>query len=180
MATILQATSATHVRWALGPEAIFDELWGNNILIWRQHICYGKVLHHGGLKCGPVMVLFSSDMDNHDMAEAQGHAGYQFPGLSDEASHSSSLVPVHTRPWGIPIGVCPKVLATESTSAHSAQWNCHWGHDQGSSARTYSPILRQETSPNSEEVASKNGWVHPGWQWLPTKKGGSLQIFWDD
>jgi hypothetical protein len=26
MATILQATSATHVRWALGPKAIFDEL----------------------------------------------------------------------------------------------------------------------------------------------------------
>jgi hypothetical protein len=26
MATILQATSATHVRWALGPKAILDEL----------------------------------------------------------------------------------------------------------------------------------------------------------
>jgi hypothetical protein len=26
MATILQVTSATHVRWALGPKAIFDEL----------------------------------------------------------------------------------------------------------------------------------------------------------
>jgi hypothetical protein len=32
------------------------------------------------------------------MAEAQGHAGYQFLGLSDEASHSSGLVPMHTRP----------------------------------------------------------------------------------
>jgi hypothetical protein len=32
------------------------------------------------------------------MAEAQGHVGYQFPRLSDEASHSSGLVPVHTRP----------------------------------------------------------------------------------
>jgi hypothetical protein len=32
------------------------------------------------------------------MAEAQGHAGYQFSGLSDEASHNSGLVPVHTRP----------------------------------------------------------------------------------
>jgi hypothetical protein len=32
------------------------------------------------------------------MAEAQGHVGYQFLGLSDEASHSSSLVPVYTRP----------------------------------------------------------------------------------
>jgi hypothetical protein len=32
------------------------------------------------------------------IAEAQGHAGYQFSRLSDEASHSSGLVPVHTRP----------------------------------------------------------------------------------
>jgi hypothetical protein len=31
------------------------------------------------------------------MAEAQGHAGDQFPRLSDEASHSSGLVPVHAR-----------------------------------------------------------------------------------
>jgi hypothetical protein len=55
------------------------------------------------------------------MAEAQGHAGYQFPRLSDEASHSSGLVPVHTRPGGIPSSVCLKVLATESTSTHGAQ-----------------------------------------------------------
>jgi hypothetical protein len=123
-------------------KAIFDELWENNILIWRQHSCYGKVLCHGGPKRGLDMVLFSPARDDHVMAEAQGHDGYQFSRLSDEASHSSSLVPVHTRPWGIPAGVCPKVLPTESTSAHSAQWNCHWGHDQGSLARTYSPILR--------------------------------------
>jgi hypothetical protein len=67
------------------------------------------------------MVLFSSARDNHVMAEAQGYASYQLPRLSDEASNSSSLVLVHTRPGGIPSGVCPKVLATESTSAHSAQ-----------------------------------------------------------
>jgi hypothetical protein len=145
MATILQATPATHVWWALGPKAILDELWGNNILIRRQHSYHGKVLRHGSPKRGPDMVFFSSARDNHVMAEAQGLAGYQFSRLLDEASHSSGLVPVHTRPWGIPSGVCPKVLATESTSAHSAQWNCHWGHDQGSSARTYGSILRQET-----------------------------------
>jgi hypothetical protein len=163
MATILQATSATHVRWAFGPKAILDELWGNNILIWRQHSCHGKVLRHGSPKCGQDMVLFSRARDNHVMAEAQGHAGYQFSRLSDKSSHSSGLVPVHTRPWGIPSGVCPKVLATKSTSAHSAQWNRHWGHDQGSSARAYGPILRQETSLDSGEAASENGWVHPGW-----------------
>jgi hypothetical protein len=66
------------------------------------------------------MVLFSSARDNHVVAEAQGHVGYQFSRLSDEASHILGLVSVHTRPWGIPSGVCPKFLATESTSAHSA------------------------------------------------------------
>jgi hypothetical protein len=55
------------------------------------------------------------------MAKAQGHVGYQFSRLLDEASHISGIVPVHTRPGGIPSGICPKVLATESTSAHSAQ-----------------------------------------------------------
>jgi hypothetical protein len=44
------------------------------------------------------MVFFSLAMDNHVIAEAQGHPGYQFSGLSDEASHSSGLVPMHTRP----------------------------------------------------------------------------------
>jgi hypothetical protein len=98
MATILQATSVTHVRWALGPKAILDELLGNNILIWRQRSYHGKVLRHGSPKCGSDMVLFSPARDNHVMAEAQGHAGYRFSRLSDEASHSSGLVPVHTRP----------------------------------------------------------------------------------
>jgi hypothetical protein len=55
------------------------------------------------------------------MAKAQGHDGYQFSRLSDEANHSSGIVPVHTRLGGIPSGVCLKVLATESTSAHGAQ-----------------------------------------------------------
>jgi hypothetical protein len=44
------------------------------------------------------MVLFSPARDNHVMAEAQGHAGYQFSRLSDEASHNLGLVPVHIRP----------------------------------------------------------------------------------
>jgi hypothetical protein len=55
------------------------------------------------------------------MAEAEGHADHKFPRVLDEASHCSSFVPVHTRPRRIPPGVCPKVLASESTSAHGAQ-----------------------------------------------------------
>jgi hypothetical protein len=46
---------------------------------------------------GPDMVLFTSARDNHVIVEAQGHAGDQFPRLSDEASHSSDFVPVHAR-----------------------------------------------------------------------------------
>jgi hypothetical protein len=66
------------------------------------------------------MVLFSSARDYHVVVEAQGHAGYQFPRLSNEASHSSGPVPMHARPRRIPSGICPKVLATEGTSAYSA------------------------------------------------------------
>jgi hypothetical protein len=55
------------------------------------------------------------------MAEVEGHADHQFPRVSDEAGHYSGFVPVHARPQRIPPGVCLKVLASESTSAHSAQ-----------------------------------------------------------
>jgi hypothetical protein len=55
------------------------------------------------------------------MAEAEGHADHQFLRVSDEAGHCSGFVPVHARPRRIPPGVCLKVLASESTSAHSAQ-----------------------------------------------------------
>jgi hypothetical protein len=55
------------------------------------------------------------------MAEAQRHAGYQFPRLSNEASHSSGPILMQARPRRIPLGICPKVLETEGTSAYSAQ-----------------------------------------------------------
>jgi hypothetical protein len=60
-------------------------------------------------------------MNNHIMAEAKGHADHQFLGVSDEADYCSSFVPGHTRPRRIPSGICPKVLASESTSAHGAE-----------------------------------------------------------
>jgi hypothetical protein len=53
-----------------GPKAILDELQGNNILIWRQHRCHGKVLRHDSPKCGPDMVILSSARNNYIMAEA--------------------------------------------------------------------------------------------------------------
>jgi hypothetical protein len=43
------------------------------------------------------VVFFSSARDYHFMAEAQGHAGDKFPGLSDEASYSSGSVSMHAR-----------------------------------------------------------------------------------
>jgi hypothetical protein len=67
------------------------------------------------------LVFLSSARNNDIMAEAEGHADHQFSRISDEASYCSSLVPVHARPRGIPPGVCPKVLVSDSTSANSAQ-----------------------------------------------------------
>jgi hypothetical protein len=180
MAPIIQATSAPHVWWALRSKAVSDELWSNYIFVRGQYRSHGEVFRHGSPEHSLDMVFFSSARDNHVVAEAQGHAGYQFPRLSNEASQSSGPVSVHARPWGIPSGVCPKVLATEGTSAHSAQWNCHWDHDQGSSARTYDSILRQKAPTDSGEAASEDGWLHPGWQRFLPKNGGSLQILWDD
>jgi hypothetical protein len=55
------------------------------------------------------------------MAEAEGHVDHQFPRVLDEASYRSSFVPVHARSRRIPLGVCPKVLASEDTSANGAQ-----------------------------------------------------------
>jgi hypothetical protein len=60
-------------------------------LSWQSPLSWQSEmwLRHGTLLSG---------QDNHVMVEAQGHVGYQFSRLSDEASHSSGLVPVHTRP----------------------------------------------------------------------------------
>jgi hypothetical protein len=120
MATVLQATSVTHVWWAFGSKAISDELRGNNILVWGQRCFHGKVLRHGSQKHGPDMVFLSSARDNHIMVEAEGHASHLLPGLSNEANHCSDLVSMHARPWWVSAGVCPKVPAFESSSAYSA------------------------------------------------------------
>jgi hypothetical protein len=55
------------------------------------------------------------------MTEAEGHVDHQFPRVSDEAGYRSSFVPVHARSRRISPDVCPKVLASEGTSANSAQ-----------------------------------------------------------
>jgi hypothetical protein len=70
MATILQATVASHVRWALGSEIVFHELRSNHIFIWGgQHRC------HGGQECSSEAVLFPSSRNDHVVAKAKGHAG---------------------------------------------------------------------------------------------------------
>jgi hypothetical protein len=42
MATILQATSSPHVRWAFRSKAVPDEVWGNNILVWGNTTVMAK------------------------------------------------------------------------------------------------------------------------------------------
>jgi hypothetical protein len=120
-APIIQATPAPHVWWALWPEAVSDELWSNHIFIWGQYRSHGEILRHDSQECCANLVLLSSARNNHIMAEAEGHADHQFPRVLDEANYYSSFIPVHARPQRIPSGVCSKVLAFESTSAHSAQ-----------------------------------------------------------
>jgi hypothetical protein len=75
MATILQATAASHVRWALGSEVVSHKLRSNYILIWGQHDCHGEIFHHGGQQCSLDVVFFPSSGNNHVMAKAEGHAG---------------------------------------------------------------------------------------------------------
>jgi hypothetical protein len=145
MAPIIQATPPPHVWWALRSEAVSDELRSNHIFIWGQYRSHGEILRHGSQECCANLILLSSARNNHIMVEAEGHADHQFPRVSDGVGYCSNFVPVHARPRRIPTGVCSKVLASKSTSAHSAQWNRHWGHDQRASSRTYGSILRQET-----------------------------------
>jgi hypothetical protein len=60
--------------------------------------CHGKALRHGSQKCGSNLVFFSSTGNNHIMAEAEGYANHQLPGIPDEASECSSSILMHARP----------------------------------------------------------------------------------
>jgi hypothetical protein len=62
---------------------------------WGKHCRHGEVLRHGSQERGSNMVFLPSPENNHVMAEAEGHAGNQFP---DEASDCLSYVPMHTGP----------------------------------------------------------------------------------
>jgi hypothetical protein len=95
-------------------EATISSYGGNTAVM-------AKILRHGSQEYRTNLVPLSPAWNNHIMAEAKGHANHQFPRVPDEAGHCSSFVPVHARPRRIPSGVCPKVLAFENTSAHSAQ-----------------------------------------------------------
>jgi hypothetical protein len=65
MTTIVQATSATHVRWSLRPKAVSDKLGSDHIIIWWQHDCHGKILCHGSQKCCSNLVFFSGQEQSH-------------------------------------------------------------------------------------------------------------------
>jgi hypothetical protein len=82
MATFIQAAIASHVWWALWPEAIPHELRSNHIIIWWQHCCHGKVLRHGSQERGSDLVFFSSAGNNYIMAEAEEYAPHKLPGLT--------------------------------------------------------------------------------------------------
>jgi hypothetical protein len=54
------------------------------------------------------------------MVEAEGYASHKLPGLPNEASDSSSFIPVHARLRGVLAGIRSKVLATKSLGANGA------------------------------------------------------------
>jgi hypothetical protein len=135
MTTILQTTTTSHVWWAFWSKVVPYELQGDHIIIWWQHDC------HGSQERGSDMVFFPSLGNDHVMAEAEGHAGNQFPGFPDKASNCPSSVTVHAWPWGILASVCPKVSASQSLGANGAKWDCHWSHDQGASTRTNNTVF---------------------------------------
>jgi hypothetical protein len=76
MATFIQATPATHVRWSLRPKAVFDELRSDHIIIWWLHDCHGKVLCHGSQKCCSNTVFLSQARNNYIMAKVEGYVGH--------------------------------------------------------------------------------------------------------
>jgi hypothetical protein len=109
------------------------------------------------------------------MVEAKGYISDQLSGFSNEAGHCPGSLSVYAGPGGVLAGVCLKVLAAESSSTYSAQWDRHWGYDQGATSRIYGAILRKETTANLGEASLENGWVHQSQQWF-LAKGRSLQI----
>jgi hypothetical protein len=52
-------------------------------------------------------------------------------------------------------GICPKVLAPQSSGANNAKWNHHWGHDQGTSSRPNGTIFLQKTPQTLEKLLQK-------------------------
>jgi hypothetical protein len=73
MATFVQDTLATHVRWSLRPEAISDELQNNHIILWWQHDCHGKILRH---ECCSNLVFLSHARNNYILAKYEGHVDH--------------------------------------------------------------------------------------------------------
>jgi hypothetical protein len=67
------------------------------------------------------LVLLSSARDNYVMEKAKGYVSDQLSGFSNEAGHCQGSLSVYAGPGGVLAGVCPKVLAAESSSTYSAQ-----------------------------------------------------------
>jgi hypothetical protein len=55
------------------------------------------------------------------MTKAKGYVSDQLSGFSNEAGQGPGSLSVYAGPGGIFAGVCPKVLAAESSSTYSAQ-----------------------------------------------------------
>jgi hypothetical protein len=84
MATILQATAASHVRWEFRSEAVSHELRSNHILIWWQHGCHGEIFRHGSQECSSDVVFFPSPGKDQVMA-ITSFQGFQTKPITTQA-----------------------------------------------------------------------------------------------
>jgi hypothetical protein len=112
--------TSTHRRSTFG-NIFLGYYRSNHIFVWWQCCSHGKVFCHGREECRSDLVLLSPARDNHLLVEAEGYVDNQLPRVSDEAGYCSSFIPVYPGPRRIPPGVCPKVSASEGSSANSAQ-----------------------------------------------------------
>jgi hypothetical protein len=71
-------------QFLMSYEAIVSSYGGNTAVM-------AKFLRHGSQKYGSNSVFLSSAENNHIMAEAEGYASHQLPGLPNEASDAQAL-----------------------------------------------------------------------------------------
>jgi hypothetical protein len=81
MASTVQASHTTYLRWPNRPEVVPHELRSHHIIVWWKLSTHRKILHHGSLKCLRYLVLVTSTNDyQRALFAPRGRAGLSFSG----------------------------------------------------------------------------------------------------